>query len=174
MQPLAVTSKHLKESIGSVPTEYLLVLTGIQRMALVAGGNVILEYDVSTARAGTGCEEGSMKTPLGVHRICAKIGEGAPLWRVFVGREDTGKEWDRNDRSENAILTRILWLEGLEDGVNRGPGIDTRERYIYLHGTNREDAVGNTPVSHGCILMRNAEIVELFSRVEVGTIVVIH
>jgi UDP-N-acetylmuramate--alanine ligase len=101
-----------------------------------------------------------------------KFGAGAPAGRVFRDREDTGEEWDHSQSGDNLILTRILRMEGLEQGINKGPGVDSFERYIYIHGTGREDLIG-TPLSHGCVCLRNLDIIRLFDKVRKGTLVYI-
>jgi len=126
----------------------------------------------STSAFGFGNRENSYKTPLGVHRIKDKIGAGAPLGRIFKGRADTGIDWDRSSDEENLILTRIMRLEGMEEGINKGQGVDSYDRYIYIHGTNREKLVG-TPLSHGCIALKNIDVIELFDIVREGTLVYI-
>lgn len=136
------------------------------------GDMLIRQYPVSTAANGAGETRGSYCTPRGRHRIAQKIGAGVPLYAAFRGREPTGEIWTPGLEAENPgrdwILTRILWLEGLEPGRNRGGSVDTQARYIYIHGTNEEHRIG-TPASHGCIRMRNADVAELFDLVEVGT-----
>jgi hypothetical protein len=133
---------------------------------------LIREYPVSTARNGLGEENGSYCTPRGRHRIAEKIGEGQPLHAVFKARVPTGEIWSpqlsASEPGRDWILTRILWLEGLEEGRNRGDGVDTHARYIYIHGTDEEHLLG-TPASHGCFRMRNADVIELFKLSEVGT-----
>jgi lipoprotein-anchoring transpeptidase ErfK/SrfK len=140
------------------------------------GDMLIREYPISTARNGLGEQCGSYCTPRGRHRIAEKIGAGQPLYAVFKARVPTGEIWSReleaDDPSRDWILTRILWLDGLEDGRNKGANVDTHDRYIYIHGTNEEHLIGQ-PVSHGCIRMKNADVVELFDLVETGTEVVI-
>ena len=136
-------------------------------------GDILLcEFPVSTARNGAGEAEDSFCTPRGAHRIAEKIGADAPLFAVFKAREATGEIWTPKLNAEEPgrdwILSRILWLEGLEEGKNRGGKVDSHDRYIYIHGTNEEDKIG-TPVSHGCIRMRNADVVTLFDRVAVDT-----
>ena len=130
------------------------------------------EYPVSTALNGAGETEGSYCTPRGRHRIAQKIGANAPLYTVFKARVPTGEIWtpEREAKSPGSdwILSRILWLEGLEPGKNQGGTVDSHARYIYIHGTNEESKIG-TAVSHGCIRMRNADVVDLFERVPVGT-----
>lgn len=128
----------------------------------------------STAKNGLGSEEHSEKTPLGLHRITAKIGENAPKGAVFSSRQWTGEVWtpDRPDR-ENMILSRILRLEGLEENLNSGGSVDSFNRYIYIHGTNQETAVGHRNISHGCILLTNDDIITLFDLVKEGDYVYI-
>jgi UDP-N-acetylmuramate--alanine ligase len=127
-------------------------------------------WPISTARAGIGGAEGSFRTPPGWHRIKARIGADAPHGTVFVSREPTGDTWRGEVLEHDLILTRILTLEGLEDGVNRGPGCDTLARYIYLHGTNHESMLGR-PASQGCVRFKNADMCELFARLHEGDLV---
>ena len=136
------------------------------------GGGIVEPFDCSTSRYGVGIRENSFRTPPGIHRIREKTGSGAPPLRIFKDRRDTGTDWDGKSREENLILTRILRLEGLEEGINKGPGMDSYERYIYIHGTGREDLVG-TPLSHGCVCLRNHDIIRLFETVKEGTLVYI-
>lgn len=130
-------------------------------------------YTVSTSRNPPSCRENSLGTPTGLHRIAEKIGDGAPPGMVFRGRQPTGQvcsDLPDPGKQPNLITSRILWLEGLEPGHNQGPGVDSRERYIYLHGTNHEERLGQ-PFSGGCIEFSNADIIELFDLLPVGTIV---
>jgi UDP-N-acetylmuramate--alanine ligase len=143
-----------------------------QRLSLLDSGRVTAAYPVSTAEAGIGAEEGSLRTPPGWHRIQALIGAGSPNGAVFESRLATGEVWSGEPRADDLILTRILTLEGMEDGVNRGPGRDSLERYIYIHGTNHEAALG-APASHGCVRMANADVVDLFERLSDGDPVVV-
>src|SRR5262249_9656658 len=126
----------------------------------------------STAANGIGGQEGSNRTPPGWHRIHSKIGAGAESGTVFESREPTGRVWRGENEAADLILTRILRLDGLEAGVNRGSGCDSLERYIYIHGTNHEDTLGR-PGSHGCVRMANADVIELFDRIREGDPVVI-
>lgn len=133
---------------------------------------LLRQYPVSTASNGAGEQNGSYCTPRGRHRIADKIGAGAPLCAAFKSREWTGEIWtpelDAAHPGRDWILTRILWLDGLEPGRNKGGTVDTHNRYIYIHGTNEEHKLG-TPASHGCIRMKNADVAELFDFVDVGT-----
>ena len=145
-----------------------------QRLTLRQADGSRRGFDVSTAANGAGSKDGSQCTPLGRHRIQAMIGVGCPPGTVFVGRRSTGERYSAELAEQfpdrDWILTRILWLQGLEPGVNRGAGIDSLRRFIYIHGTGDEARIGE-PASHGCIRMRNDEIVELAECVQVGDIV---
>lgn len=149
---------------------------GTQRLELLEAGRVITSYPVSTAANGCGQRVGSGCTPLGRHRIRIKIGAGCPENSVFVGRRFTGERYAPALAAEHPqrdwILSRILWLTGLEPGLNRGGEIDTLRRFIYIHGCPATEPMG-VPGSHGCIRMRNADLIELFEQVEVGTPVLI-
>jgi len=129
-------------------------------------------YTISSAENGTGQADGSGCTPLGKHYIRAKIGENSPLGSVFVGRRATGEVYSTDLSQRNPerdwILSRILWLSGMERGLNRLGTVDTMRRFIYIHGTPDSEPMG-VPLSHGCIRMRNTDIVELYDRVCVGT-----
>ncbi len=136
------------------------------------GDRLIREYPVSTAKNGLGEQSGSYCTPRGRHRIAEKIGAGQPLHSVFKARVPTGEVWSRELAMEKPgcdwILTRILWLDGMEEGKNRGGALDSHSRYIYIHGTDEEHLIG-TPASHGCIRMKNEDVLELFNLVDEGT-----
>jgi len=150
---------------GYIPDIYLFVNIQSQTLSLVKHQVVSSVYPVSTSKYGTGNQKDSFKTPLGIHRIIEKIGAGSPPGRIFIDRKDTGKNWQNEITDENLIVTRILRLEGLEPDINRGENIDSYERYIYIHGTNKEELVG-TPISHGCICMKNNDIIELFDTLD--------
>lgn len=135
-------------------------------------GAVLAEYPVSTALNGPGERKNSNCTPRGRHIVRAKIGEGKPLGTVFIGRRPTGETWSPElsaaHPTRDFILTRILWLSGCEPGVNRLGDVDSMQRYIYIHGTPDTEPMG-VPRSHGCIRMRNADVVALFDQVPVHT-----
>jgi len=139
-------------------------------------GNLLQQYPVSTSKYGTGSENGSEKTPLGLHRIKDKLGGAMPVNEVYIGRVPHGNLEECQQRGvelpEDVIMSRILWLEGMEPGRNQGGYVDTYQRYIYIHGTNHEDSIG-APSSIGCIRMRNDDVVDLFRQVEVGSEVLI-
>jgi UDP-N-acetylmuramate--alanine ligase len=143
-----------------------------QKAYLKVNGRIVRAYPVSTAKNGVGSEKGSLKTPLGLHRIYNKIGLRALKGAVFKDRIRTGEVWDGVSQKGDLILSRIIQLEGLEPGKNRGGNVDTRLRYIYFHGTNHVKNIGK-PSSHGCIIMRCDDIIDLFNRVKKGDKVVI-
>lgn len=143
-----------------------------QRLRLrEAQGGILWETAVATAKNGVGETRNSECTPRGWHTIRAKIGAGMPINTVFVGRRPTGEIYSPQLRrlfpERDWILTRILWLSGLEPGKNRLGEVDTMRRYVYIHGAPDEDPMG-VPSSHGCIKMRNQDVIALFDRVPVG------
>ena len=135
-------------------------------------GQLLRQYTISSAAKGVGEQMGSYQTPRGRHRIRARIGDGLPLGAVLRGRRPTGEictpELMAAQPDRDWILTRILWLCGEEPGKNRGGQVDTMRRYVYIHGTPDNVMLG-VPGSHGCIRMRNTDMVDLFNRVPVGT-----
>jgi UDP-N-acetylmuramate--alanine ligase len=155
-----------------LPTRLLVVDVERQRAVWLENGAAKAIWPVSSARAGIGGAEGSYRTPPGWHRVNRRIGEGAEEGSVFVSREPTGEMWCGEARDDDLILTRILTLDGLEEGVNHGPGHDSLERYIYLHGTNHELLLGR-PVSHGCVRLSNADVCCLFAGMREGDYVLI-
>ena len=163
------------ERVGVVGTSVRIDLDR-QRLDLQVDGEVRRIYPVSTAANGPGEREGSECTPRGTHVIRARIGAGAAPGTVFVARRPTGARYTpalgAAHPERDWILTRILWLSGTEPGRNRLGRVDTMRRYIYIHGCP-DDVDITTPGSHGCIRMRNADVIDLFDRVEVGTRVVI-
>ena len=152
---------------SALPERLLVVDAERQIATWFEGGEAIAAWPVSTARAGIGGEAGSYRTPPGWHRIHKRIGADAAPGTVFVSREPTGETWRGDTRDDDLILTRILTLDGLEDGVNRGDGRDSLQRYIYLHGTNHEGLLGR-PVSHGCVRLSNDHVCQLFALLREG------
>lgn len=148
----------------------LVVSISEQTLDLIENDQVATTYIVSTSLKPPSNREGSGGTPLGLHRIREKIGEGAALGEVFKGRVSVGKRYHdlcKADQRANLITTRILWLEGLEPGFNKGGDCDSYSRYIYIHGTNHEEKIGQ-PASGGCVQLLNAEMRSLFESVEAG------
>ncbi len=146
----------------------LVVTVSDQRLHVITGDGLERNHLISTSRFGTGHVKDSRKTPTGYHRVSECIGADAPLGQVFKAREPTGlvlppERW-RGADADDYITTRILRLDGLEPGINLGGHVDTLARFIYIHGTNHEDRLGE-PASNGCIRMANQEIVELFNRI---------
>jgi lipoprotein-anchoring transpeptidase ErfK/SrfK len=137
-----------------------------QRLTLMEDETPIRSYPVSTSRFGIGTEEGSMKTPTGRFRVAEKIGDGLPRDAVFQSRVPL-KPDDPPPPTEDCVMSRILWLDGLDEH-----NANTRDRFIYIHGTKHEDKLGN-PASHGCVRMRNEDVVELFNLVDEGANVTI-
>lgn len=134
-----------------------------QKLYLFRGNQLLKAYPVSTAKNGIGNREGSERTPLGWHQVAKKIGGEAPINTIFINRKNTGRIFTGgNAKKEDLITSRILWLEGLEPGVNKGKNIDSFTRFIYIHGTAEEELIGR-PASHGCIRMRNTDVIELFN-----------
>ena len=151
--------------------QQLVISIAQQTLILYQQNTEVAKYTVSTAKNGIGSQQDSGCTPLGKHVIAEKIGDSAPINAVFVGRVPTGEVYDTalgvSNPKRDWILSRILWLSGLEEGSNKGSnpqgGCDTYERYIYIHGTPDTEPMG-IPLSHGCIRMRNDDIVELFEQ----------
>jgi L,D-transpeptidase YbiS len=143
-----------------------------QTLRLLQDGQCLRSYAVSTAAKGAGEQNGSFCTPRGRHHIRLKIGADCPPNTVFVGRRPTGETYTAELHAAHPhrdwILTRILWLTGEQPGFNRGGSVDTLRRYIYIHGTPDSTHMGQ-PGSHGCVRMRNADLIELFDLVEAGT-----
>ena len=142
-----------------------------QALRLSQGQQNLGQWSISSAANGLGCQEGSLQTPTGKHRIRACIGAGQPLNAVFVGRRPTGEIYQpqlaQQFPKRDWVLTRILWLCGEEKGHNRGGEVDSQRRYIYIHGTPDSEPMG-VPKSHGCIRMRNQDVVALFDLVQCG------
>lgn len=155
---------------------HIQVALDTQTLQLFEGDRLVHRYSVSTALKGAGEEQGSQCTPRGLHYIRACIGPGLPLGAVLVGRRPTGEIYTpalaARFPQRDWILTRILWLCGLEPGRNRLGSVDSMRRFIYIHGTPDEQPMG-VPASHGCIRMRNRDVAELFARVSAGVQVLI-
>jgi lipoprotein-anchoring transpeptidase ErfK/SrfK len=151
---------HIEISIS----EQMLTLFG-------AGEHVLAKYPVSTSMYGVGELKDSYRTPRGEHVVRARIGAGCPINTVFKGRRPTGELWTPELSAQSPerdwILTRILWLSGCEPGINRLGDVDSMQRYIYIHGTADDRPMG-TPHSHGCIRMRNEDVMALFDLVPAG------
>jgi L,D-transpeptidase YbiS len=155
---------------------HIEIIIGTQTLTVFDEEQQLMSFSVATARKGVGELYGSEQTPRGWHVIRAKIGAQQPVNAVFVARRPTGEIYTpalrEQDPERDWILTRILWLSGLEPGRNRLGTVDTMRRYIYIHGCPDEDVMG-IPSSHGCIKMHNKDVIRLFDTVDVGTRVLI-
>ena len=152
------------------PTEYVLTVSvESQSVSLFKDCGYVKRFPCSTSRFGIGQIEGSNCTPLGLHRIGEKIGGGEPAGTVFKSRKVIGHT-SQPGFADAKITTRIFWLEGLEPGLNRGTNVDSRTRYIYIHGTGDQESIGE-PASHGCIHLADADLIPLFDLLPSGTLV---
>ncbi|MAU69543.1 MAG: hypothetical protein CMD40_00155 [Gammaproteobacteria bacterium] len=143
-----------------------------QRLYLHKNSLVIESFPISSSKYGEGSKENSFKTPLGDHKIKEKIGDNANLNTIFVSRINTHREAEiideQIDSDDDHVTSRILWLDGQEEGVNSGEGVDSFQRYIYIHGTHEEGLIGQK-ASHGCIRMFNDDVIYLYDMVKEGT-----
>ncbi|MSU49798.1 MAG: L,D-transpeptidase [Opitutus sp.] len=161
--------------LGIKPGERVLVVRiSTATLQFFRASALVRSYVVSTSRRPPSNVKNSLGTPRGLHEIAERIGTGQPPGMVFKSRVPTGRHFsemlEREPDNDNFITSRILWLRGLEPGVNRGGDVDTYNRYVYIHGTNHDERIGE-PLSAGCVLMRNLEIVELYEEVRVGDLV---
>lgn len=162
---IAACAKH-----GVAPTQYVLVVSvANQTVSLFEQNKFLKTMPCSTSRFGIGQVEGSNRTPLGLHRIAEKIGAGAPAGTVFKARQVVGHV-SQPEFAAAKITTRIMWLEGLEPGFNRGANVDTHARYVYIHGTADQASIGR-PDSSGCVHLSNADLIPLFDLLPSGTLV---
>lgn len=170
-------SRHASVSSTDGSATEIIVSIPEQKLELHQNGSLQQSYSISSAKNGPGEEFGSECTPRGKHVIRAKIGSGCEIGTVFVGRRPTGEIWSpvlaHSEPGRDWILTRILWLSGLETSFNRLGSVDTMRRFIYIHGTPYEDQIGR-PQSHGCIRMCGSDLVQLYDHVVAGTIVTIN
>ena len=147
-----------------------------QKMYRIQSKDIIETYEISTSKYGIGNQMGSNKTPTGLHKINSKYGHKTPVNGRMIGRVFYGQIAkifsDTTTSKTDDITSRILWLEGLENGINKGDNIDSYKRYIYIHGTSEEGRIG-IPSSHGCIRMKNKDVIDLFNEVAIGTFVLI-
>ena len=189
-----MSTPHPKQGLIDLLMEYMevrypeqalagdLLYISVQRQALfhVNNGVLLNEYPVATASKGLGAQVDSYQTPTGLHRVSEKFGDDVPPFGILKDRVFTGEFADPDFAGvdKDWITSRILWLSGLEPGVNQGVDpetgqvVDSHDRYIYIHGTANERSVG-TPTSMGCIRMRNADVIELCRQVPVGALVVV-
>ena len=172
-KPIEAGQNYLKETMIK---ELIFVSTEKQALYYIKNNKIISTFTISSSAYGTGNKSGSNKTPLGLHKIKYKYGEDTPINGRMIGRIYTGDiatiYKDNTKSKTDDITTRILWLEGLELGKNKGDEIDSFKRYIYIHGTSEEGRLG-TPASHGCIRMKNKDVIDLYNQVAIGTLVLI-
>lgn len=158
--------------LGIKPADRVLVARiGTQTLQVHRNNEGVRAYTISTSLRPPSNVKNSLGTPRGLHVIAERIGAGQPPGMVFKSRQPTGRHFsefgDEANQTTNFVTTRILWLRGLEPGVNAGGDVDSYERYIYIHGTNHEDRIGQ-PQSAGCLLMRSPDLIELFDEVRAG------
>ncbi len=156
--------------------ELIFVSIDQQKMFHIDRDKIYKSYNISSSKFGIGNKKGSNKTPLGLHKIKEKHGESIPLNGRLIGRVFYGQIAeifsDTTTSKTDDITSRVLWLEGLEKGINKGKDIDSYKRYIYIHGTSEEGKIGE-PASHGCVRMKNKDVIDLFKEVSIGTFVLI-
>ena len=152
--------------------EAIVIVIEDQKLYYLKKGTVISTYTISSSKYGIGSKENSYKTPLGRHKVSEKIGEDLPLGAILKARQWSGSLAniikEPLDTDLDLVTSRILWLEGQELGKNRGPGVDSKKRFIYIHGTAEEGLIG-IPASDGCIRMYNSDVIELFNKTKIGT-----
>ena len=164
------------DSKNAFANEVLYVSIKQQKLYHIQNDSIIKEYIISSSAYGIGSKAGSNKTPIGLHSIKEKYGDNTPIngrmtGRVFYGDIATIYTDETKSKTDD-VTSRIFWLEGMEKGKNKGKGIDSFSRYIYIHGTSEEGRLGK-PASHGCIRMKNKEVIDLYKLIEVGTLVLI-
>jgi len=164
------------QRLGIKPTERVLfVRISTQTLQYYRAGELVRSFIISTSKRPPSNIKGSLGTPRGMHEISERIGGEQPIGMVFKARVPTGRHFSEVPEAAdngNLITSRILWLRGCEEGINRGGEVDTYDRYVYIHGTNREADLGK-PQSAGCVVMKNIEIVELYEQVRTGDLVLI-
>ena len=171
--PIEIIQKYQKETVIN---EIIFVSIKKQKLYHIKNDTIIKEYIISSSAYGMGSEAGSNKTPLGLHKVKQKYGDNTPIngrmkGRVYYGEIATIYKDSTKSKTDD-VTTRILWLEGLEQGKNKGEGVDSFKRFIYIHGTSEEGRLG-TPASRGCIRMKNKEVIDLYNKVAIGTLVLI-
>ena len=166
----------LFSTITYTESTYIEVDISEQRLYLIENSLIKASYPISTSKYGEGSIENSFKTPLGEHSIKEMIGEEAEINTIFTSRINTKRSATIIDQFEDTdndyVTSRIIWLDGEEEGFNKGGNVDSFRRYIYIHGTHEEGLIG-TKASHGCIRMLNYDVIELFKLVNIGTKVLI-
>ena len=175
--------RDIKSIFAKYPNDFLskkyIIEIELKSQTLRLYKNYVLieNYKISSSKFGEGCEEGSNKTPLGAHYIKEFIGNDAPAYTIFKNRVPTSQKVEivsgQENSNEDIISSRILWLDGLDEGKNKGGNVDSYTRYIYIHGTNEEGLIGEK-ASHGCIRMSNNDIINLCKKDLLNTFVYIY
>ena len=173
---IEAANNYCLEKFNTTFSEIVYVSIKNQKMYLIIDNKIISYYDVSTSKNGIGNQEGSNKTPIGLHSIKEKHGDETPLNGLMKSRVHYGQIAkiikDTTSSKSDDITTRIMWLTGEESKINKGENIDSYNRYIYIHGTSEEGKIGQ-PASHGCIRMKNEDVLNLYNKIRVGTKVLI-
>tara|TARA_B110000003_G_scaffold113822_1_gene116476 strand:- start:5390 stop:5980 length:591 start_codon:yes stop_codon:yes gene_type:complete len=174
--PVEMINNHCKSKYGQQFKELIYVSIKNQKLYHISDNTINDEYTISSAKKGIGNIRNSDKTPIGLHYIKEKYGQKTPINGRMIARKFEGLiatiYQDTSSSKTDDITSRILWLAGLEDGINKGGNVDSYQRYIYIHGTSEEGKLG-TPASHGCIRMSNLDVINLFDKVKEGTKVLI-
>jgi len=161
---------------GTTYEEIIFVSISEQKLYFIKDSKVVKEYPISSAKKGTGSKKNSDKTPLGLHSVKEKHGNNTPINGRMIGRVFYGQiatiYTDTTSSKTDDITSRILWLTGEEEGINKGGDLDSYQRYIYIHGTSEEGKIGKA-ASHGCIRMKNKDVIELYSITKLNTKVLI-
>ncbi len=170
----------INQYLGVINKNYTeeMIFVSIEKQTLyhINKKEIINKYVISSGELGVGNQQGSNKTPLGLHKVKEKFGDETPengrmIGRVFYGQIATILK-DTSRSKTDDVTSRIMWLDGQEEGYNKGGEVDSYKRYIYIHGTSEEGRLG-IPSSHGCIRMRNKDIIELYDKIKLGTLVLI-
>ena len=167
---------HFPNNVSSIQNDNfdtnIIIDISEQRLYLIKNSSIIESFPISTAKFGDGSTVNSVKTPLGNHKSKDKIGDNADLNTIFVSRINTKRKAsiisEDIDSDDDHVTSRILWLDGQEEGLNKGKGVDSYNRYIYIHGTHEEGLIGQK-ASHGCIRMFNNDVIYLYDIVKEGT-----
>lgn len=174
--PVEMINNHCKSKYGQQFKELIYVSIKNQKLYHISDNTINDEYTISSAKKGIGNIRNSDKTPIGLHYIKEKYGQKTPINGRMIARKFEGLiatiYQDTSSSKTDDITSRILWLAGLEEGINKGGNVDSYQRYIYIHGTSEEGKLG-TPASHGCIRMSNLDVINLFDKVKEGTKVLI-
>ena len=174
--PVEMINDHCKSNYGKQFKELIYVSIKNQKLYHISDNTINDEYTISSAKKGIGNIRNSDKTPIGLHYIKEKYGQKTPINGRMIARKFEGLiatiYQDTSSSKTDDITSRILWLAGLEEGINKGGNVDSYQRYIYIHGTSEEGKLG-TPASHGCIRMSNLDVINLFDKVKEGTKVLI-